>query len=287
MPLTAELESKKKVALESLREAGSVLVSLSGGVDSAVLLALAIEALGRDRVLAVTGRSASLASDELADAEEVCRFLGARHEAVETREMERPEYRANTGDRCYHCRSEMFEVFRRVARERGLVSVAYGAIHDDTGEFRPGMVAAEEQQVLAPLLDARLTKEEVRDLARDAGLPVRDKPASACLSSRIPVGTEVTAERLAQVDRAEAALRHLGFGQLRVRHHGDLARLELDSTGNSRLSEPGVRARVVEVVRSAGFRFVTVDLEGYRTGSLDPEDPGEVYRILPARETGQ
>jgi uncharacterized protein len=181
----------------------------------------------------------------------------------------------------------MFEMLRQMAEERGLARVAYGAIQDDHGEYRPGMTAATEQGILAPLLEAGLSKGDVRALARDAGLPVRDKPASACLSSRIPVGTEVTRERLAQVERAESALRRLGFVQLRVRHHGDLARLELDPDGNSRLFDAEARAGVVEAVRAAGFRFVTVDLEGYRTGSLDPEDPGRVYRIGPARESGQ
>ncbi len=275
------LESKRNGALALLRKSGGVVVALSGGVDSAVLLSLALEALGAGRVLAVTGRSPSIPAEEIEDARRVAATLGARHEILSTDELARPGYRANLGDRCYHCRSELFEALERVARERGFGAVAYGAIAEDAGDFRPGMTAAAERGVLAPLLAAGLDKEEVRTLACRAGLAVHDKPASACLSSRIPVGTEVTPERLSQVDRAESALHALGFRHCRVRHHGDVARLELDEDGIRRLGEPAMRSRVAAAVRDAGFRFVAMDLEGYRTGSLNPEGGARLHSIRP------
>lgn len=262
------LGSRLETALEILRAEGRVLVALSGGVDSAVLLALSVEALGPQRVLAVTGRSAAVPASDLEDACRVARQLGARHEIVETRELERAEYRANAGDRCYHCRAELFGTLKTIAAERGFATVAYGAIPDDLGDVRPGMEAARRLGVRAPLIEAGLDKRDIRDLAARARLPVADKPASACLASRIPVGTEVTRERLEQVGQAEAALKNAGFRQVRVRHHGDIARLELDETGIQALADPSLRRRVVASVRAAGFRFVALDLEGYRQGSL-------------------
>jgi len=252
------------------RRAGRWIVALSGGVDSAVLLQLAVEGLGAEEVLAVTGASAAVAPAEVEDARAIAAQIGCSHEILETGEMELPGYRANRGDRCFHCRGELFSGLTRLARERGYDGVAYGAIRDDTGDFRPGMRAAESHGIIAPLLDAGLSKEDVRSIARASGLAVRDKPAEACLSSRIPVGTPVTRERLAQVARAEAALRSCGFGQLRVRHHGEVARLELDAAGLLDLQSASLRREVVAAVRAAGFRFVALDLEGYRTGSLNP-----------------
>lgn len=277
-PLTV----KREIAIRRLRECGSVVVALSGGVDSAVLLALAVEALGRDRVLAATGLSPTLPSSDLQDAREVASALGCRHEVVETRELELPAYKANAGDRCLHCRTELFRVLEGLASSRGMNAIVYGAIVDDTTDYRPGMRAAARRGIVAPLLDAGLHKPEIRALAAGAGLTVRDKPAAACLASRIPAGTEVTAERLAQVERAEAVLRRLGFGLFRVRHHGEVARLELDPAGARRLRDSRIRSEVVAGVRDAGFRFVTADLEGYRTGSLNLPQ-----RRRPARDGGQ
>ncbi|MDX1389740.1 MAG: ATP-dependent sacrificial sulfur transferase LarE [Acidobacteriota bacterium] len=278
------LQSKKDRALTILRREGSVVVALSGGVDSAVLLALAVEALGAGRVLAITGRSAAVPEDDVLDARAVAGSLGARHEVVETRELETTAYKANTGDRCYHCRSELFDMIRVVSSERGFGAIAYGAIPDDAGDFRPGMAAADERGVRAPLIEAGIDKSGVRALAAEYGLAVRDKPAAACLASRIPVGTEVTPERLAQVGRAEKALKEMGFLAVRVRHHGEIARLELDPEGDRRLADPGVRSAVVEAVKRAGFSFVALDLEGYRMGSLNPL---KTQRIRPARDGGQ
>lgn len=280
--------SKKRTAISLLRKHRSLVVALSGGVDSATLLAMACEALGSERVLAVTGRSASVTDDDLRDAARVARRLNVRHEIVDTQEMERSEYRANAGDRCFHCRSELFEVLSRIAAERGFEAIAYGAIADDVGDHRPGMDAATRLGIQAPLLEARICKSDVRTLAAEFDLYVHDKPASACLASRIPMGTEVTVERLSQVGRAEAALRGLGFRQVRVRHHGDIARIELGEGESDRLADSGVRTEVVRSIKDAGFRFVVLDLEGYRSGSLNP-GPTELvlHSIEPRREGGQ
>jgi uncharacterized protein len=261
---------KKNLVISKIQAYESLLVALSGGVDSGLLLALAVEALGPGKVLAVTGASPSLPEEDLEDAGAIARALGAPHEVVPTGEMQSDGYRANEGERCYHCRSALFETLERLAGERGLQAVAYGAIADDGSDFRPGMRAAEERGILAPLLEAGINKEEVRLLAAEAGLSIKDKPAAACLASRIPIGTEVTIERLLQVETAERALRKLGFRQLRVRHHGEIARLELDEDGLRLLMDRDLRENVIRLVREAGFRFVALDLEGYRTGSLNP-----------------
>jgi uncharacterized protein len=283
------LKTKKNAALAHIEGLRHVLVALSGGVDSAVLLALAVEALGPQGVLAATAVSASLPTGDLEDARAVASRLGVQHETVRTRELENRAYRANQGDRCFYCRSEMFDLLWGLARQKSIPAVVYGAILDDESDERPGMRAAAERGVHAPLLEARIGKGEIRELAAEAGLALEDKPASACLASRIPIGTEVTTERLAQVDRAEAALRRLGLRQLRVRHHGEVARLELDADGERLLENPETRSAVVRAVRQAGFRYVALDLEGYRTGSMNREEPipARLYRIGPARDNGQ
>jgi uncharacterized protein len=212
--------------------------------------------------------SAAVPLAEREAAQRVAAHVGVAHEEVRTQEFKNPLYLANSGDRCYHCRVEMFEALARLGCERGFPVVVYGAIVDDLGEHRPGMAAADRLGVRAPLLEAGLGKPEVRAIARELGLPVSEKPAAACLSSRIPVGTPVTVERLERIERAEAALARLGFVQFRVRHHGDVARLELDPEGDRRMDDPRVRGQVVAAVKSAGFRFVALDLEGYRAGSL-------------------
>jgi len=272
-------EQKRRAACSALARHGGVLVALSGGVDSAVLLILAVEALGPDRVVAMTARSASLPAADLEDARRVAARAGVRHEVVDTGELDREDYRANDTNRCFHCRDELFLEATRVARRLGLDGMTYGAIADDLGEQRPGMRAAERHGVIAPLLEAGFTKEDVRAVAAEAGLEVRDKPAAACLASRIPTGIPVTRERLEQIERAETALRGLGFGQLRVRHHGDVARIELDHEGDLRIRDPQLRASVVSAVRAAGYRFVALDLDGYRSGSVSANPP--------ARDRGQ
>jgi uncharacterized protein len=290
LPDIETIKKKKRLVISYIRENSSTLiVALSGGVDSAVLLWLAAEALGKNHVLAVTGQSASFSAEDLADAEAVVRHLGVDWKVLKTKELDRPEYRANTGDRCYHCRTELFEVLGDWARSHEYKKIAYGAITDDQGDYRPGMTAAGEAGALAPLLEAGLSKKDIRVLAEHAGLPVKDKPAAACLSSRIPIGIEVTPERLAQVEKAEAGLRALGFGQLRVRHHGEIARIELDPDGEQRIQDPGIRSKAAQLIQEAGFRFAALDLQGFRSGSLNPpvEKRPTLYRIAPDAESGQ
>jgi uncharacterized protein len=287
MSLPDDVRIKKERAVSSLRTYSRALVALSGGVDSATLLAIAREALGADRILAVTGRSESVSDAELQDAAGIARRLGVRHEIVDTFEMLRQDYRANAGDRCFHCRSELFDVLSQVAGREGCDVIAYGAILDDLGDHRPGMKAASMAGVVAPLLEAQICKTDVRVLAKLYGLHVDAKPASACLASRIPVGTPVTSERLMQVGRAESELRRFGFRQIRVRHHGDIARIELGEGEADRLADAGLRANVVAALRTVGFRFVVLDLDGYREGSLNPGPPAALYSIGPSRDGGQ
>jgi len=261
-------EEKERQLLSALSALPSVIVALSGGADSAYLAWAAHRALG-PKALAVTALSESYSAY---DREQVAIFLQAApmpHEFVETHEMENPAYRVNTPERCYYCKDELFSVLDELATHRGFSAVAYGVNADDTSDFRPGHRAAVEHQVLTPLLEAKLNKAEIRYLAKRAALPCWDRPASACLSSRLPYGTEVTPERLSLVERGEAALRSLGFRQFRVRLHEKLARVEVAVDELPRALEPAMAASIAQALKAAGFSYVALDLEGYRQGSLN------------------
>jgi len=267
----APLDPELAPAWESLRAAvsplGSAAVAFSGGADSALVLRACREFLPAGRVVAVTGRSESLKPAELERAEALARDLGVPHEVVDTREMEAAGYRANGPDRCWHCKSELYERVGERARALGLAAVVDGLNADDRLEERPGARAAAERGVRSPLREAGLGKERVRALSRALGLPTWDKPAEPCLSSRIPFGTAVTPERLAAVRAAEEAVERLGFKVHRVRHHGAVARVELPAEDLPRALEPSVRRALIAGVKAAGFAFVALDLEGFRSGS--------------------
>lgn len=255
--------------LQSLRSLDRVVVAYSGGVDSAVVAKAAQLALG-DRATAVTGVSSSLAAGELDEARRVAELIGIRHEVIETQEFQQPAYLENAPDRCYHCKTELYtQLDEIVARYPGTV-VVNGANLDDRGDYRPGMTAAREHSVRSPLIECELTKADVRALAAHWNLPVADKPASPCLSSRIAYGESVTPERTAMIDAAERYLREQGLRELRVRYHkGDLARIEVPADAIARLAEPQLRSALAAEFKRLGFKFITLDLEGFRSGSLN------------------
>ncbi len=261
-------EEKENLLLTRLAELPSLIVALSGGADSAYLAWAAHESLSA-RALSVTALSPSYSAHDRAIVEEFVSKQGLRHEFIETREMENPSYRANAADRCYFCKDELFSALDEIAHARGFAATAYGVNVDDTLDFRPGHRAATEHQVLAPLLDAGLNKAEIRLLSQRAGLPTWDRPASACLASRLPYGTEVTPERLGLVERGEAALRALGFRQFRVRFHDKLARVEISPDEMFRALAPEMASAIADRLKAAGFTYVALDLEGYRQGSLN------------------
>ncbi len=247
---------------------GRVVVAYSGGVDSSVLLAVAHEQLGA-RALGVIGVSDSYASRELRLALEQATRLGARVESVTTGELADPVFAANPNDRCYHCKAELYRQLAAVAEREGGSIVMDGTIADDLADWRPGRRAAAERDVRSPLADLGFRKDDVRAVAQHLGLASAGKPASPCLASRIPYGTEITRENLSQVERAEALLRDLGFAELRVRHHGETARIEVPLSDLPRLAAPGLRETVVEGLKALGFRWVALDLEGLRSGNLN------------------
>jgi len=259
---------KEDALLQRLTQLPSVIVALSGGADSAYLAWAAHQALG-NRALSVTAVSPSFAPHDRAIVDHFVANCNLHHEYVDTHEIENPAYRANASDRCYFCKDELFNVLDALAQQKNFAAVAYGVNADDTLDFRPGHRAATEHHVIAPLLDAALHKSEIRELSQRAGLPTWDRPASACLASRLPYGTEVTPERLALVARAEEALRQLGFHQFRVRLHDKLARVEIAPEEMPRALTAEMAGAIARELKHAGFTYVSLDLEGYRQGSLN------------------
>lgn len=272
------LAEKSKLLREKLESLGSLLVAYSGGTDSAFLAHVAHEVLG-EQMLAVIADSASLPRKELAAALAFAEQHGIPVQVLQTHELEQPEYARNDSQRCFHCKSELFTQMEETRGRLGFEHLAYGMNMDDRGEFRPGQRAAAMHGALAPLVDAELSKAEIRMLARDAGLSLADKPASACLSSRIEYGRPVTAENLAQVEQAEDALHGLGFMRVRVRHHGELARIEIAREDLSRALTLAMLDAMTEALRAVGFVYIALDTQGYRSGSMNAVLPVEAIAV--------
>ncbi|HUJ21182.1 MAG TPA: ATP-dependent sacrificial sulfur transferase LarE [Bryobacteraceae bacterium] len=264
----ATLEAKQEKLFAALKALGRVIVAYSGGTDSAYLAWAAHRVLGAD-ALAITADSASIPDSHKRDAEEFVKRFGIPHEYIQTHEFDNPDYVKNDQNRCFHCKDELFAELEALGQARGIGNIIYGVNQDDLGDYRPGQNAAKIHQVKAPLADAHLSKAEIRELSRMAGLPTWDRPAAACLSSRIPYGTPVTIETIKTVETGEEEIKALGFRQFRVRFHGELVRIEVAKDELARALTPEMAARFIAIFKQLGFKYVTLDLEGYRQGSLN------------------
>ncbi|MEK7364872.1 MAG: ATP-dependent sacrificial sulfur transferase LarE [candidate division NC10 bacterium] len=282
--MTPALRAKYDRLLGILKELESVIVAFSGGVDSTFLAKAAKDALG-DKALLVTADSETYPASELEEARRLARHLGMRHLVIETRELDNPEYARNAPNRCFFCKEELFTKLEPLAAREGMAHLVYGANMDDLGDHRPGMEAAKRMGVRAPLIEAEFWKTEIRELSREFGLPTWDKPSFACLSSRFQYGDAITAEKLRQVDAAEGFVRSLGFKQFRVRHHDRLARLEIAREEMGRLWEDGIQDSIVARFRELGYLHVTVDLQGFRSGSAN--DALKLIRKIPSPPRGE
>jgi uncharacterized protein len=263
-----QLAAKQQKLLDGFRAMESVIVAYSGGADSAYLAWAANQALG-SRAIAITADSASIPASHKRDAEAFVQEFGIAHRYIETHEFDNPDYARNDKNRCFHCKDELFARLEAFAAEHGLRNIVYGVNVDDLGDYRPGQQAAKQHRVLSPLVDAGLTKAEIRELSRLAGLPTWDRPAAACLSSRIPYGTPVTLENVKTVELGEEELKALGFRQFRTRFHGELVRIEIAREEMARALDPEMAERFSAIFRKLGFKYVTLDLDGYRQGSLN------------------
>jgi pyridinium-3,5-biscarboxylic acid mononucleotide sulfurtransferase len=277
-PPDAALDAKEQKLFAVLRELDTVIVAYSGGTDSAYLAWAAQQVLGA-RAIAITADSASIPASHKRDAADFARECGFTHEFIETFEFENPAYSENNPDRCFHCKDELFDRLEATARQRGIAHIVYGVNRDDLGDYRPGQQAARIHSVKAPLVEAALSKQEIRSLAHRAGLSVWDRPAAACLSSRIPYGTEVTKERIKVVEDGEEAMKTLGFRQFRVRYHGETVRLEVSREEMPLALQLTMADELTSVFKNLGFLYVTLDLEGYRQGSLNAVLPKEIVSI--------
>ncbi len=279
--MSPELQSKQDKLFAILRDMGQVMVAFSGGTDSAYLAWAANQALG-PKAIAITADSASIPTSHKRDAEDFVRRFNIRHEYIETHEFDNPDYVKNDSNRCFHCKDELFVRLAEAGQRFQIENIVYGVNLDDTGDYRPGHRAAGEHGVRAPLLEAQMTKAEIREASRVHDLPTWDRPAAACLSSRIPYGTEVTRERIKTIEDGEEALKTLGFEVFRVRYHGELVRIEVGGDELSRALDPQMNAQFVGIFKGLGFKYVTLDLEGYRQGSLNEVLPqAQTKTLLP------